>query len=340
LQKIAQELYDEIVTLREKIISIGGKDPGKLEDPRPLQFNFSKQNPLVLDEKSREPVPQPEPICMDESVVIGVSTLQNQLQDLCDRSQELCRNAVDEITSLVRFVKGRLTELYERQNEAEEAESVLPNIEQVQLEQAVCSLTDRSYEELKTRLEKLRSTQNDFLAEFAKKCSTLRNEYDSYRNRVNERPKTGDRTDMQHQLNLALEELKMERDRANQGRDRMRMTEIQMQKARVKIRDLENHLANEQTTSQQLQNNIRALELQLRQKDQTMEQRMRDMHKAMKSSEDLMAKMEKQRDSFESRLSICHRLSVPSFLRSPLFAVIFFNVISLPFTSFYSGDRK
>jgi chromosome segregation ATPase len=301
------------MSLREKIISIGGKDPGKLEDPRPLQFNFSKQNPLVSDEKS--PAPPHEPICMDESVVIGVSTLQNQLQDLCDRSQELCRNAVDEITSLVRFVKGRLTELYERQSEADDAESAPPNVQQTQLEQAVCSLTDRSYEELKTRLEKLRSTQNDFLAEFAKKCSTLRSEYDNYRNRVNEQPKSGDRTDMQHQLNVALEELKMERDKANQGRDRMRMTEIQMQKARVKIRDLESHLANEQTTSQQLQNNIRSLEMQLRQKDQTMEQRMRDMHKAMKSSEDLMAKMEKQRDSFESRLSICHRLSVRSFPR-------------------------
>jgi len=269
-----------------------------------------------LDDKSRELVPQVEPICMDESVVIGVSTLQNQLQDLCDRSQELCRNAVDEITSLVRFVKGRLTELYAgRQTEAEEEESAPPNIDQAQLEQAVCSLTDQSYEELKTRLEKLRSTQNDFLAEFARKCSILRSEYENYRNRANERPKTGDRTDMQQQLNIVLEELKTERDRANQGRDRMRMTEIQMQKARVKIRDLESHLTNEQTTSQQLQNNVRSLEMQLRQKDQTMEQRMRDMHKAMKSSEDLMAKMEKQRDSFESRLSICHRLSVRSFPR-------------------------
>ncbi|XP_011346726.2 myosin-16 isoform X1 [Ooceraea biroi] len=299
-QKVAQELYDEMSSLRERIISVGGKDPGKLEGPRPLQPDSSKQNPLTsVDENPRDSAEQHSLICMDESVVIGVSTLQNQLQDLCDRSQELCRSALDEITSLVSFVKGRLTELYQQDN----AESAPVNSEQAQLELTVFSLTEQDYEQLKAQLERLKSTQNDFLAEFGKRCSTLRSEYESYRGRVNEPPKRiSDRTDLQQQLDTALDELKVERDRVNQGRERTRMMEVQMQKMRAKIRELEGHVANEETRSQQLQNTVRSLEAQLRQKDQTMEQRMRDMHKAMKSSEGLVAKMEKQRDSFESRM--------------------------------------
>ncbi|EZA49417.1 hypothetical protein X777_11915 [Ooceraea biroi] len=301
-QKVAQELYDEMSSLRERIISVGGKDPGKLEGPRPLQPDSSKQNPLTsVDENPRDSAEQHSLICMDESVVIGVSTLQNQLQDLCDRSQELCRSALDEITSLVSFVKGRLTELYQQDN----AESAPVNSEQAQLELTVFSLTEQDYEQLKAQLERLKSTQNDFLAEFGKRCSTLRSEYESYRGRVNEPPKRiSDRTDLQQQLDTALDELKVERDRVNQGRERTRMMEVQMQKMRAKIRELEGHVANEETRSQQLQNTVRSLEAQLRQKDQTMEQRMRDMHKAMKSSEGLVAKMEKQRDSFESRLMV------------------------------------
>ncbi|RLU19050.1 hypothetical protein DMN91_009408 [Ooceraea biroi] len=324
-QKVAQELYDEMSSLRERIISVGGKDPGKLEGPRPLQPDSSKQNPLTsVDENPRDSAEQHSLICMDESVVIGVSTLQNQLQDLCDRSQELCRSALDEITSLVSFVKGRLTELYQQDN----AESAPVNSEQAQLELTVFSLTEQDYEQLKAQLERLKSTQNDFLAEFGKRCSTLRSEYESYRGRVNEPPKRiSDRTDLQQQLDTALDELKVERDRVNQGRERTRMMEVQMQKMRAKIRELEGHVANEETRSQQLQNTVRSLEAQLRQKDQTMEQRMRDMHKAMKSSEGLVAKMEKQRDSFESRLSICHRLSIRSF--ACLFARLLVQLYSL-----------
>lgn len=292
--------------LRDKIMSGGGKDPGKLEELGQFQIDLVKQS----EENSRDPNDQRERIHIDESVVNGISTLRNPLQNLCDRSQELCRNALDEITSLVCFVKSRLTEVY-RQNEENGGE----NLNQEQLEMEISSLSEQDYEHLKTQLDSLRSAQNEFLAEFEKRCTVLRNEYDNYRHRINEQPKISDRTNMQQQLDVALDELKAERDRANQGKERSRITEVQMQKARAKIRDLETQVANEDTKSQQLQNTIRTLEAQLKQKEQAVEQRMRDMHKAMKSSEGLVAKMEKQRDTFESRLSICHRLSVRSFAR-------------------------
>jgi len=159
-------------------------------------------------------------------------------------------------------------------------------------------------EEIRTQLDDLRTIQKDFVTEFAMRSSSLRSEYDNYCERVKEEQPNVDRRELlQEQLNVALEELKAERDKANQGKDKTKMMELQMQKARAKIRELEGHVANEEVKTQQLQNNLKSLEVQLKQKDQAMELRVKDMHKAMKSSEGLVAKMEKQRDSYESRLS-------------------------------------
>lgn len=287
--------------MREKIIAVGGKDPGKLEEPRPFQVECPKQGPPMPIEASlqRDCSEECEQICMDEAAVIGVSLLQNQLRDLCDRSQELCQRALNRSTSFASLVKSWLTESCRDGTD----NASIPLDAEVDAQLAILG---RDNEELRQLVDELTTSQDDFVAEFAKRCASLRTEYDNYRERAKERPTSVERRDLQGQLNVALEELKAERDRTkerNQGKERTRMVELQMQKARARIRELEGQVVNEEAKSQQLHNNVRSLETQLKQKDQTMEQRMRDMHKAMKSSEGLVTKMEKQRDSFEARLS-------------------------------------
>lgn len=302
LQKMAQDLYDEMSNLRERIITAGGKDPGKIEELRSPQVECPKQSPPtpISETSSRHDcAEQREPICMDESVIIGMSLLQNQLQNICDHSQEICQRALDKSSSFASLVKFWLTE----SSRQDDMGNVLVPVDYSEVEAQQASFT-RDNEEMRTRLSDLRTAQKDFIAEFAMRSSSLRSEYDNYRGRVKEERPNVDRGDLlQEQLTVALEELKAERDKANQGKDRTRMMELQMQKARAKIRELEGHVANEEVKSQQLQNSVKSLEAQLKQKDQAMELRVKDMHKAMKSSEGLVAKMEKQRDSFESRLS-------------------------------------
>ncbi|XP_011694998.1 PREDICTED: myosin-9-like isoform X2 [Wasmannia auropunctata] len=299
-QKMAQDLHDEMSSLRERIIAAGGKDPGTIEELRSPQVECPRQSPPTPVETSsrHDCVGQQEPICMDESVVIGVSLLQDQLRDLCDRSQEICQHALDKSSSFASLVKFWLTES-SRQDEMGNM-LIAADYSEVEARQANFA---RDNEEMRTQLDDLRVAQKDFVAEFAMRSSSLRREYDNYRGHVKEERPNVDRGDLlREQLSVALEELKAERDKANHGRDRTRMMELQLQKTRAKIRELEGHVANEEEKAQQLQNNVKSLEAQLRQKDQAMELRMKDMHKAMKSSEGLVAKMEKQRDSFESRM--------------------------------------
>lgn len=292
-------MYDEISNLREKIITVGGKDPGKIEEPKSFQVECLKQSPSI--ETNLHDYGQSEQICMDESMVMGVSLLQNQLEDLCDRSQELCQRALDRSSSFASLVKSWLTE--SRQQDEMGKVSNLVDYSEAEVQQANFV---QSNEELKIHLDELKATQKDFITKFSTRSSNLRIEYENYLSRMKKEQQNvaqNERKDLQEQLNIALQELKTERDKASQGKERMRMIDLQMQKAKTRIRDLEVHVTNEELKSQQLQNGMKTLEAQLKQKDQTMELRMKDMNKAMKSSEDLIAKMEKQRDNFESRLS-------------------------------------
>lgn len=298
LQKVAQDLYDEISSLREKIITAGGKDPGKVEELKLSQAEFLKQSLPTSIETNLHDNEQWGQICMDESMMIGVSLLQNQLQDLCDRSQELCQRALDKSSSFASLVKSWLTA--SRQENETGKVSIVVDYSEAEMQQTNLA---QSNEELKMQLDKLKTAQNDFIAEYEMKSSNLRIEYDNYLERMKKEQPNIDRKDLQDQLSIALLELKAERDKASQGKERLRTIEVQMNKARTKIRELEGHVANEELKSQQLLNGMKSLEAQLKQKDQTMELRMKDMNKALKSSDDLIAKMEKQRDTFESRLS-------------------------------------
>lgn len=287
-------------SLRERIIAVGGKDPGKIEELKAAQVECPKQSPAESTKTGSQhdcPDEERKRICMDESAVIGVSLLQNQLQDLCDRSQELCQRVLDKSSSFASLIKSWLTE-FKRQNEN------CTLISMVDFTKAAAQLAtfEQENEELRTQLDELRTAQKDFVAEFMKRSSSLRDEYDNYHERVKDEQPNVDRKDLEEQLSVALGELKMERNKANQWKEGTRMLERQMQKAQIKIRDMELCVTNAEASSLQLQNSVKSLQAQLKQKDQMMEQRMKDMHKAMKSSEGLLAKIEKQRDSFESRL--------------------------------------
>ncbi|XP_032683588.1 myosin-2 heavy chain-like [Odontomachus brunneus] len=296
-EKLAQDLLEEMSSLREKIIAAGGKDPGKIEDPRSFLVNGLKQRsptpPIEMGSSQDLTEKRLLTISVNESAVIGVSLLQNQLQDLCDHSRELCQRALDRSSSFASLVKSWLTE--SSRHEAGNALAPLDSEIEAQL-----AIFGQDNEDMRTRLNELAAIQKDLVAELAKRSSSLSSEY-NYHGRAEE-PPSADRKNLLQQLNTALEELKAERDKANHGKNKTKMMELQMQKARAKIRELEGHVVNEEEKLQQLQSSVKSLETQLKQKDVVMEERMKDMHKALKSSENLVSKIEKQRDTLETRI--------------------------------------
>lgn len=156
---------------------------------------------------------------------------------------------------------------------------------------------------LKTQLEEMKSAQLETIKELVNDTCDLYNEYDNSRMRMKELNNMLDeQKDIREQLAVLSNELQGEREKHNVTKERRLQNEGQLQRARTKIRDLENKIACDETKIQQLQTQNKSLESQLKVKEQTMEQRLKDMQKTIRNSENLVSKMEKQRDSFEARL--------------------------------------
>ncbi|XP_076681239.1 uncharacterized protein LOC143375725 [Andrena cerasifolii] len=288
-QKLVQDLYNDMSQLREKVISSGAKDPGKMEDLK-LEIGAPKQSPTGEPNATGEKVEiSVEPIVINTEFL---DALANQLKEMPHKSQNLCREVLKKQSSFVSFVSSQLI----KSSDEKDADDV--NLEvttQLEVHQKDCDA-------LQVCLDEIESVEAKTIAELVENARTAMVEYESQLFRQKAVGALEAQRELQAQLNAVTEELQAERERSSQGKERLRQTEMQLQRARTKVQELESHVANDEGKIQQLQASVKNLENQVKQKDQMMDSRLKSMQKSMKSNEDLVAKVEKQRDSFESRL--------------------------------------
>ncbi|XP_076222323.1 uncharacterized protein LOC116427622 [Nomia melanderi] len=288
-QKLAQNLYNELSQLREKVIASGTKDPGKLDDLK-IEIGSPKQvvSPVSVVQNDQEDT-------NEDKLPIGseyVERLERQLQNIPQKTQDLCLDILNKQTELVAFVTAHL------KPDTDESEGDNINVElTTQLE-----MQQRDYEKLQLCLEEAAVAEAKTIAEIVMDARDMIEKYEANRTKQKELKKVEDQKKLQSQLTSTVEELQMEKEKNNQVKERLRQAESQLQKARAKIRELEAHAVNDEGKIQVLQTNLKNLDTQMKQKDQAMESKMKDMQKTLKSSEALIIKVEKQRDSFETRL--------------------------------------
>ncbi|CAL7938662.1 unnamed protein product [Xylocopa violacea] len=290
-QKVAQDLYNEMSQLREKVISSGAKDPGRVET-------------IKLEVGSSKPCPAPEAASSSEQADVQVEklaigkelldSLEDRLREIPKTSRTLCQELLDKQSVFVAFITSHLINASEDANDTDQKTN-----SDVTLQLAN---HQRDYDALRSRLSEAQETEEGVIAELTRNVRHLVDEYEKSRAKMRESNAMEAQRELQTQLTAAMEELRKEREKGVQSKDRLRQAETQLQKMRSRIRELEMHMANDQEKIQQLQNTVKNMEGQIKQKDIAMEARLKDVQKAMKSSEDLIAKVEKQRDSFEARL--------------------------------------
>ncbi|XP_054012429.1 myosin heavy chain, clone 203 [Hylaeus anthracinus] len=289
-QKVAQDLYNHMSQLREQVIASGAKDPGKLEDLK-VEIGGPKQQPTIIEPVAENEQPES---CVENMAVCEefVDNLHRQLQEIPRKSQSLCRELLNKQSEFVAFVDSRLKASVE---ENEEGNSL------VQVE-AQLEVHRKDYESLQACMEDIKEMETKTVEEILKNVRNMVEEFEGQRTKLRELKGVGGQRELQSQLNATLEELQAERERSNQNKERLRQTEVQLQRARAKIRELEAHVANDEGKIQMLQANVKNLENQVRQKEQSVDMKMKEMQRTIKNSEALVFKVEKQRDSYESRL--------------------------------------
>lgn len=291
-QETAQELYNEMAQLREKMISMGVKDPGK---PEGLKFEFGTNKQIA----PVEPTTLESANTSIEKLPIGkelLGCLEERLREIPKNLRSICQELLDKQSVFVTFVTSQLIQSTMEGNETDQANSEVS----MQLE-----VHQKDYDNIRSRMNEVQELEEKSISELTKNVQNLIDEYEHSRTKIKQLNAAQAQKELQKQLDSKTEELQAEREKNNQTKDRLRQAETQLQKTRTKVRELESHIANEEKTSaekiQQLQTNVKSLDEKMKQKDLAIESKMKDMQKAMRNSEDLVAKVEKQRDSFEAR---------------------------------------
>ncbi|XP_047345328.1 myosin-10-like isoform X4 [Vespa velutina] len=299
-QKTTQDLYEDISQLRDKMILNGVKDPGRLEELKIIEIDSSKIP--IIEPKVQQVVSNEQQTKINKTNNLSINinnnsnmdnefiiTLNNKLKEISKRYQDLCEEALRKHTFMIVSLEKNLEEDLDESKNSE----VLMHLESYRGDNT----------SLKTRLEEMKSAQLEAIKELVKDTCDLYDEYDNSRMRIKELNNMLDeQKDIREQLAVLSNELQSEREKHNVTKERRLQNEGQLQRARTKIRDLENKIACDETKIQQLQTQNKSLENQLKVKEQAMEQRLKDMQKTIRNSENLVTKMEKQRDSFEARL--------------------------------------
>ncbi|KAI4495430.1 hypothetical protein M0802_008644 [Mischocyttarus mexicanus] len=301
-QKTTQDLYQDINQLREKMILNGGKDPGKLEELKIIELDSSKTPTTYPQSKNQQQInPNEQKILINNTNMNNncnninsefIITLNNKLKEITKRYEQYCEDVLKKHSFMIISLEKYMDEIFQSSNIDTNNET---------------TVSFESYrsdnETLKVRFDEIKSNQLEIIQELMKNTCDFYGEYENCRLRVKELSKTLDELkDNREKLTTLMEELQTERDKHNLTKERRIQNEGQLQRARTKIRDLENKISNDEVKMQQLQIQNKSLENQMRSKEQSMEQRLKDMQKTIRNSEGLVSKMEKQRDSFEARL--------------------------------------
>lgn len=287
-QKVAQDLYNEMSQLRDKLINSGARDPGKVET---LKFEVGSKQ-----------FPQAEPTYNEaanvEKLSVGkelLETLEDRLREIPKKLRDFCQELLEKQSNFVAFVT---THLIEASTEVVVDEPDHTNSEVIMK----LEVHQKENDALRSRIDEMQEIEEKSIAELTRNVKHLIDEYEHSRAKIKELNAAEAQKELQTQLNTTMEELQAEKEKNNQSKERLRQTESLLQKARTKIREMETQVTNDKEKTQQLQANMKTIEGQMKQKDLMIDIRLKEMQKSMKNNEDLVAKVEKQRDSFEARL--------------------------------------
>ncbi|XP_033334013.2 uncharacterized protein LOC117224908 isoform X1 [Megalopta genalis] len=289
-QKVAQDLFNEMSQLREKVIASGTKDPGKLDDLR-IEVGSPKHH-IPTENVLQEPAENIERK-LDAIGVQFIQRLEEQLHKIPQKSRNLCRDILSKQAELIDFVASRL-----KSGNAYETEGDNPDSEMA----TKLETQQKDIDSLRIFLEGADAMDTKIIEETLADIRGLIAAYECEQAKLKESKKMEEQQELQSQLSKVLEELQSEKDKCHQGKERLRQVDSQCQKMKTKLREMETEGVTNEEKIQSLQASLKNLAAQMKQKEQSMETKLKEMQKTLKGSEALISKVEKQRDSFESRL--------------------------------------
>ncbi|XP_011500878.1 PREDICTED: putative leucine-rich repeat-containing protein DDB_G0290503 [Ceratosolen solmsi marchali] len=263
-QKLSITSFKELYRLREKILSLGGKDPGHLDDLNPLGTWFVniKNGNRVLENVGST----------DDKLVTQFET---NLSAIAESSLALCNEVLNKRKDIVIWLTNFEREFWDDPSPLTCKEEMIHQ----------CKSYEDENVEFEKKLDSIRQEQLLQIKELVLRMGFLWQECQIYR-QDNDNGDNSSPQNMNYEEHL--KELRLEKDKSL--------------KIRVKLREQENAIANSEKKLRQAQENIQRLEIQLKQKDANVECKAKELAKFQKTHETVIGKSEKQKETLESRL--------------------------------------
>lgn len=275
-------MYNEVLQLREKVIALGAKDPGKPDEIGLIQCTsekekrFDSQIPIQIESTIINNIPE----CDINNEFM--ENIELNLQSIPNSLTEFCKKVLNDRMEIVTWVME-----YDHQD-CENDFALNEKIEIFRNED----------NELIEKLENTKREQFELIENLTKKFESLWIECQSYReNFKNSKNNEQNFIEVEKLKNL----LNSEMEKSQKLKEGKSHVESQMTKLRSKLRDFEIQVNNGEGKINQLQNSVEQLKSQLKQKEIFLEQQTKDVQKSARSNKSAINKLESQKENLESR---------------------------------------
>ncbi|XP_074108016.1 uncharacterized protein LOC141533186 [Cotesia typhae] len=281
-QLSALNMYEEVSQLREKIMAIGGKDPGKIESIKSISGDFSiKFNENYTNNDNNRGNRERAMINLSINKEFA-STLQNDLEDYPKGCLTLCEDVINKHSELIKSIDSlnlnedkKLREFFLKQlnDWRTETESFKVSIE----------ITKKSIEESKS--------------EMTNKVKAMWEEIDVSRFKIRQLETMSNEV-----VNKLRKKIEAEAEKFNQLRETKDVTDNDLRKTKAVVQELEARIQSDEIKIIKSQEYVKSLKSQLHQNDKIFDNRTRDLNNSLKNAEETIENLENQRNKLEISL--------------------------------------
>lgn len=262
------KFYEELSKLRERVIACGGKDPGIVEQFKLSSLEFGKSSA-----GGESPL---------SAMIPGedISSFEVKLQNYPETYISLCDEAIKQHIGIIDWIANVEGE----------------GIEEIEMQ--VKRYADEA-NNLDSRFKQATKVQNEALDEILQKVRNVWSDRASFLTRIREME--GIQGGLRDRLDRTMHELNSEHEKINATKERKTSVETALQKAKKRLQELEARVASDEEKLKSSQATVKTYEAQMKKKGEEGDTRMKEMQKTIKNGEALIAKVEHQRDTLETR---------------------------------------
>ncbi|CAG5076350.1 Protein of unknown function [Cotesia congregata] len=285
-QLSALNIYEEVSQLREKIMAVGGKDPGKIESIKSISGDFSvkiNENYNNNDNNNNNNNNRGSATINSSINKEFASTLLNELEDYPKGCLTLCEDAINKHSELIKSIDN----LKLNHNEDKLGEFFLKQLDDWKTET----------ESFKVRLEMTKKSIEESKSEMTNKVKAMWEEIDCSRFKIRELETMSNEV-----VDKLRKKIEAEAEKFNQLKETKDVTDNDLRKTKAVVQELEARIQSDEINIIKSQEYVKSLKSELHQNDKIFENRTRDLNNSLKNAEETIENLENQRSELEASL--------------------------------------